>query len=199
MGVAERSSNRVGLVPRARGMLLHPGRTWGKVAGEPATVGELMLGYAAPLAAIGPVCGTLGLLVFGAGIAGIRMKTPSLLETIGGGLIDFAFSLISAYLLALTISALAPLFGGRVDRVQALKLVVYAATAVWVAGVFALYPIFGFTVGLLGALYSLYALYLGLPLLMRAPGERALTYFAAVLICAGALAIGVRLATGFIL
>lgn len=199
MGVPEPSSNRAGAISRALGMLLRPGLTWAEVADEPATVRGLMLAYVAPLAAIGPVCGALGLLVFGAGIAGIKMKTPSLLETIGGGLLDYAFSLILAYLLALVISALAPRFGGRVDRVQAVKLVAYAGTAVWLAGVFALYPVLGFPVALLGALYSLYALYLGLPLLMRVPHERALTYFAAVLVCGVALADLVRLASGFIL
>ena len=197
MGVAESSSKRADLVTRVKGMLLRPGLTWAEVADEPVTVRGLLLGYVAPLAAIGPVCGAVGLVVFGASIAGVEVRKPSALETLGSGAIDYALSLFSTYLMALIVSALAPVFGGRTDRAQALKLVAYSGTAVWLTGVFGLYPTLGFPLAILGGLYSLYALYLGLPRLMRSPEARALTYFAAVLICAGALALLLRLATGF--
>lgn len=197
MGVAESSSKRADLVTRAKGMLLRPGLTWAEVADEPVTVRGLLLGYVAPLAAIGPACGAVGLVVFGASIAGVEVRKPSALETLGGGLIDYALNLFSIYLMALVVSALAPVFGGRTDRVAALKLVAYSGTAFWLAGLFALYPTLGFPVAILGGLYSLYALYLGLPRLMRSPAERVLTYFAVVLICAGALALLLRLAAGF--
>lgn len=197
MGAAEQSSKRAGLMARATSMLLRPHQTWVEVAGELATVRGLLLGYVAPLAAIGPVCGALGLILFGPSIAGIQLKAAPL-ETVGGALIDYVLSVASAYLLALVISALAPAFGGRTDRTQALKLVAYSGTALWLAGAFALYPTLGFPIAILGALYSLYALYLGLPRLMRAPDERGLTYFAIVLVCAAALALLLRLATGFL-
>ncbi|MFC3070209.1 Yip1 family protein [Phenylobacterium soli] len=196
MSAAEPFSKRGGVVTRVRGMLLRPALTWPEVEGEPATARGLMLGYVAPLAAIGPVCSALGLILFGPSIAGIHLKAQPL-ETIGGALIDYLLSLATAYLLALVISALGPLFGGRTDRIQALKLVAYSGTAVWLAGVFALYPTLGFPMAILGALYSLYALFLGLPRLMRAPGDRALTYFAVVILCTGALALFLRLVTGF--
>lgn len=198
MGVAEPSSNRVDIVSRVTGMLLRPRLTWAEVVEEPATIPRLFLGYVVPLAAIGPVCGTIGLLVFGASIAGVEVRKPSALETVGGGLIDYATALFSTYLLALVVSALAPCFGAPVDRLRAMKLVAYSGTAVWVAGGFGLYPTLGFAITILGALYSLYALYLGLPRLMRAPEERALTYFAAVLVCGAISILALRLATTFL-
>jgi hypothetical protein len=103
---------------------------------------------------------------------------------------------VGVYLLALTVSALAPAFGGTASRGQALKLVAYSGTAVWVAGVFGLYPTLGLPVAILGGLYSLYALYLGLGPLMRPAPDRTLTFFAAVLACALALAVVLRLAAG---
>jgi hypothetical protein len=178
-------------------MLLQPGRTLEAVADQHADTVALYVGYILPLAAIGPVFGAVGLMVFGASIAGIHLKPP-ILQTLGGAVIDYVLSLVSVYLLALVVAALGPLFGARGGRLQALKLVAYAMTALWVAGVFAVYPTLGLPVMLLGALYSLYALYLGLQSVMRAPEEKALTYFAAVLLSALVLGVVLRLGAGMV-
>jgi hypothetical protein len=195
MSAAEPSSKQAGLFGRAVAMLLRPAETWTVIADEPADIRALYLGYVAPLAAIAPVCGAVGLQVFGASIAGIHLK-PGFGETLLGAAVDYGLALLSVYLLALAVSALAPAFRGEGGRGQALKLVAYSGTAVWVAGLFALYPTLGFPLAILGGLYSLYALYLGLGPLMRPATDRALTYFAAVLACALGLAIVLRLAAG---
>jgi hypothetical protein len=195
MRTAEPSSKQAGLFGRAAAMLLRPAETWNIVAGEPADARALYLGYVAPLAALAPVCGVIGLQLFGASIAGIHLK-PALGVTLVGAAVDYGLALLGVYLLALAVSALAPAFAGEGGRGQALKLVAHSGTAVWVAGVFALYPTLGFPMAILGSLYSLYALYLGLGPLMRPAPERTLTYFAAVLACALALAIVLRLAAG---
>lgn len=181
MSAAETSNKRAGAVRRAVGMLLRPDRTLAAGADEPATETDLYLGYIAPLAAIGPVCDAIGLLVFGGGITGISLKL-----SVGGvvlrAALDYGLTLLAVYLLALAISVIAPAFGGTASRIQALKLVAWSGTALWVSGLFALYPTLGFAVAILGGMYTLYALYLGLSRLMHAPAERSLTYFAAVLL-----------------
>ncbi|MFW9777128.1 YIP1 family protein, partial [Brucella melitensis] len=83
------------------------------------------------------------------------------------------------YVLALVINALAPTFGGTQNQGQALKVAVYASTAAMLGGVFSLLPALAI-LGLVAALYSLYLLYLGLPLLMRSPAARAVPYTAVV-------------------
>jgi hypothetical protein len=182
---------------RPAGMLLQPGRTLEAIADQHADTVALYVGYILPFAAIGPVFGAIGLMVFGASIAGIHLKPP-ILQTLGGAAIDYILSLVSAYLLALIVAVLGPLFGASGGRLQALKLVAYAMTALWVAGVFSLYPTLGLPLMVLGALYSLYALYLGLHSVMRAPEEKVLTYFAAVLVCALVLGVVLRLGAGMI-
>ena len=167
--------------------------TWNIVAAEPADGRALYLGYVAPLAAIAPVCGAVGLQLFGASIAGIHLKPGLGATAIAAGL-DYALGLLAVYLLALVVSALAPAFGGEASRGQALKLVAYSGTAIWLSGVFALYPTLGFPLAVLGGLYSFYAAYLGLGPLMRTAPERALSYFAAVLACAFAVGVLLRLA-----
>ncbi|HEV8613124.1 MAG TPA: YIP1 family protein, partial [Gemmatimonadales bacterium] len=82
--------------------------------------------------------------------------------------------------LALIIDALAPSFGGQKNPIQALKVAVYSSTAAWLAGIFAIIPSLG-VLGILG-LYSLYLLYLGLPILMKAPQDKAIGYTLVVVI-----------------
>ncbi|HEX3699231.1 MAG TPA: Yip1 family protein [Phenylobacterium sp.] len=195
MNAAEPSSQRAGLLWRPLAMLLRPGRTLDAVADHHADSVALYVGYVLPLAAIGPVCGTIGLLVFGGGIAGIHMKMDAW-PTILLEVLNYVFSLIGVYLLALAIAVLGPLFGATGGRLQALKLVAYACTAVWVAGLFAVYPTLGFAMMLLGGIYSLYALYLGLGPVMRAPADKALTFFAAILGAALVIGLVLRLARG---
>lgn len=181
MSAAETPNKPAGAVGRAIGMLLRPDRTLAAAAREPATEGDLFRGYIAPLAAIGPVCNAAGLSVFGGGISGITLRL-SLVGVLVGALRDYVLMLGAVYLLAQAISLMAPAFGAVAGRVQALKLVACAGTAMWVAGVFALYPTLGFAVAILAGMYSLYALYLGLGRMMRAPHGRSLTYFAAILL-----------------
>lgn len=195
MNAARPPDHRASRLWRPAGMLLQPARTLDAIADQHADTISLYLGYVLPLAAIGPVCGAAGLIIFGGGIAGLHMKM-SVWPTIFLEALNYLFSLAGVYLLALALSALAPLFGARSGRLQALKLVAYACTAVWVAGVFALYPALGLPVLVLGGLYSLYALYLGLERVMRCPPERTLTYFVSVLGAALAIGILLRLARG---
>ena len=192
MSAAEPSSRGAGLMWRPVGMLLRPGRTLEAVADQHADSVALYVGYILPLAAIGPVCGAIGLLVFGGGIAGVHMKLD-VVPTVLKELLNYGFSLVGVYLLALAIAALAPLFGAAGGRLQALKLVAYASTAVWVAGIFALYPTVGFAMMVLGGIYSLYALFLGLQAVLKAPAERAVTFFAAVLGAAALIGLALRL------
>src|SRR3546814_5811878 len=77
------------------------------------------------------------------------------------------------YVVALSINALAPTFGGRKDQLQAVKVIGYAWTAAWVAGIATIVPWLGWLVVLAGGIYSIYLLYLGLPHTMKCPPEKA--------------------------
>ena len=162
-------------------MLARPTRTLEAVALERVEPRRLMLGYVAPLAAIPAVCGVVGVLLFGINIAnvGVQMNLGGLiLASITGYVLTF----VVVYLLALFIDMVAPAFGGVRERRQALKLSAHAGTASWVGGLAAIYPSLAIPVGILAALYSLYALLLGLPILMQVPEHRALSAFFTVLL-----------------
>jgi hypothetical protein len=91
--------------------------------------------------------------------------------------LQYVLALVGVFISAFIIDALASSFGGEKNQVQALKLVVYANTALWVAGIANIIPVFGGLIVLVGLVYTLYTLYLGLPKLMKNPADKTVGYF----------------------
>jgi hypothetical protein len=89
--------------------------------------------------------------------------------------------LVGVIVMAKILEALAPSFGGPRDGDAALKLAAFYPTAAWVSGAAVIIPILGGLVAFAGAIYSLYTLYRGVPIVMRVPQERALMFTLAVI------------------
>jgi Yip1 domain len=174
------------LFERVKRVLLSPKTEWEVIAAEPATVAELYTRYIMPLAAIGPIAQLIGYSLFGVSVFGATYRVP-----VGSGLttaiVGYVMALLTTYVLALIIDALAPTFNGQRSQIQALKVAAYSSTAYWVAGVFALVP--GIRILTVLGLYSVYLLYLGLPVLMKTPRDRALVYTGVVIIAGIVLAV----------
>jgi hypothetical protein len=158
-----------GLVQRVKNILVKPDAEWAAIESEPASIQGLFTGYAAILAAIGPICGIVGHSVLGVGLFHV-----SIIAAVVGAVIGWALSLAGVFLFGFVIEALAPSFDGTKDRVSAFKVAVYSWTAAWLAGVFQIFLPLA-PLAILG-LYSFYLLYRGLPVLMKAPQEKALVY-----------------------
>jgi hypothetical protein len=182
------AAHGAGGISRALSLLLTPGQAWDRIAEAPAAPRALFQRYAAILAAIPAICSIFGVLVFGFNIANIGVHM-SVVGLILGAVVGYVLTLAMMWALGAFVDLTAPAFGGLRGRQAALNLVVYAATASWVGGLAEIYPSLGIPVGILAGLYSLYALYLGLPKMMGIPEERRLTAFAAVLIAILLLAV----------
>jgi hypothetical protein len=174
------------LADRAKAILLTPNTEWPAIAAEPATPAGLYTGYILPLAAIPPLATFLRGVLFGYGAFGFSYH-PSVFSALSLAITHYVLTLVGVYVLALIVANLAPTFGGTKDMVQALKLVAYASTASWLAGIFSLIPGLGI-LGLLG-LYSFYLFYTGLPVVMRSPPAKAMPYTAVVVIVTLVLAL----------
>lgn len=170
------------LVDRVKNILLTPRAEWQVIDAETTTVADLYKGYIIPLAAIGPICMAIGWSVFGLRMPFLGTYRPPLTTTLTTAAIQYVATLIGVYILAIIIDKLAPTFNGTPGMIQGLKVAAYASTASWVAGIFGLLPALSI-LGILGA-YSLYLLYLGLPVLMKAPADKALSYTVVVILCA---------------
>ena len=171
-----------GVIQRARDILLKPGETWPIIAAEPATTQSIYVPYVVALAAIGPLAGLIGGQVFGITVLGVTYHPP-LAGALVSAVVSYFLSLATVFILALVIDGLAPNFGGQKNQIQALKVAAYTGTAGWVGGIFGLIPALAL-IGALFGLYGLYILYLGLPVLMKAPEDKAFGYTAVVIIVA---------------
>jgi len=170
------------LVDRVKRILLSPKTEWEVIDAEQITPADLYTRYIMPLAAIGPIAHLIGSTVFGMPIPLVGTFRVPIGSAITQAIVSYVLVLAGIYVLALIIDALAPTFNGQRSQIQALKLAAYSMTASWVAGIFALIPVL-WPLTLLG-LYSLYLLYLGLPILMKTPRDKAVGYIAVVIIIA---------------
>lgn len=166
------------LVARAKAIILTPKTEWVVIEQEQTTVQELYRSYIIPLAAIAPIATIIGYSVFGVNLGVFGAYRVPLGRSISAGVTHFVLSLVTVYVGGLIINALAPKFGGVADQMQAFKLSAYGSTAGWLAGIFALLPGLR-TLAILG-LYSLYLLFLGVPVMMKSPDDRTPGYVAAV-------------------
>jgi hypothetical protein len=175
------------LIERAKAICLSPASEWTTIEGERAEAPALIIGYVLPLAGVAAVAQLIGLSVVGQsfGLLGTyRMPFTTGLEL---AIASLLFAVVGVVVLSFIIDALAPTFGAEKSRERAIKVAVYSATPVWVAGVLQIVPALGVVV-LLGSLYALYLLYLGLPRLMKCPAEKSAGYLGSVI--ASAIVIG---------
>jgi hypothetical protein len=170
------------LVDRVKRILLSPRSEWEVIDAEPTTPAALYTGYIIPLAAIGPIAQLIGYSVFGISVPFMGTYRVPIGSALTTAIVSYVLSLAASYVLALIIDALAPTFNGQRSQTQGLKVAAYSSTAAWVAGIFALIP--GLRLLMILGAYSLYLLYLGLPVLMKVPRDKALPYTAVVVLAA---------------
>jgi hypothetical protein len=171
------------LFERVKNILLQPRAEWETISGESTSTGDLYKDYIVPLAAIGPAASIIGMSLIGISIPLAGTFRMPITSSIAHAVTSYVLTLVGVFVIALIIDALAPTFGAEKNQAQALKVAAYASTPSWVAGIVMILPMLGI-IAMLAALYGLYLLYLGLPLLMKAPKEKAISYTAVVVVVA---------------
>lgn len=173
-----------GMIGRIKAILMDPKNEFQRIDAEPATVSGIMTGWVAPLAAIGPLAGLIGMMAFaprGVSFGGVTVAiAPSMTFLIANAVSQYVLALVGAFVCALIVDALAPSFGGQKDRVKAMKLVAYGSTAAYLAGIFAIMPMLAI-LSIVG-LYSLYLFYVGLPVLMKSPADKTVVYLIVIVV-----------------
>ena len=168
------------LVDRAKAILMKPKEEWPVIAAEKTEIAALYRTYVIPLAAIGPVANAIGGALIGTNLVGVGAVRVPFTNAVVGAVIAFALSLLGTYVVARVIDYLAPRYGGTRDLTGAFKVSAYSSTAQWLVGIFSLIPALS-GLSILG-LYGLYLLYLGLPVVMKVPAEKAMSYTVAVVV-----------------
>lgn len=175
------------LVDRVKNILLSPKTEWPVIEQEQTDIKTLYLSYIMILAAIPAIASIISSLLIGgmvgavAGRAGLGAGMTGGFA-VGHALVSYVITLVVIFVVALIVDALAPTFGGTKSQINALKLVAYSATAGWVASIATVIPILGWIIAIIGSLYGIYLLYLGLPVLMKCPQDKAVVYLVVVVI-----------------
>jgi hypothetical protein len=154
------------LLDRIRRMLAQPRDEWPKIVAEPATVQSLYTGWIMILAAVEPLA--------------LLLSTHSLQIAVA----LYLRSLITTFVLALVVEALAPSFGGTKDFVASIKLTAYSSTAAWLSGIFILLGTLGQLAILVATIYAVYTFFLGAPVMNKSSPDRAVPFTFVVVLCA---------------
>jgi hypothetical protein len=156
---------------RVIGILTDPIFEWRAIAAEQDDVATLYKSYIMPMAAIPAVSMFIGLGVIGAPFLG----RFGIVTALGSAIWTYLASLATPMIGAVVVEKLAPRFRSSGSTDAALRLVAYASTPVWVAGVLYLLLYLAPLV-LAGAVYAAYLFYLGLPAMMKTHPEQAVPY-----------------------
>jgi len=160
-----------GMIGRVQRLLLKPKEEWPAIDAEPMTVQGILTGWVAPLAAIGPIASVIQQQVFPMRFFGVAYRPP-LIGSIVSAILLWLLVIGMIYVWSLIIDALAPSFGGTKNSISALKVSAFSATAGWICAILGILPFLGM-LAILGALYNIYLLWIGGPMLMKVPQDKA--------------------------
>ncbi|MFA4934575.1 MAG: Yip1 family protein [Candidatus Methanoperedens sp.] len=170
-------------IDRAISILKSPLTELNKVKSEGISKNDIIKQYIAILALIPAIAYIIGMGVVGAGMGMFGSFKIPIGTAVVGGILMYILSIVNVYVIGIVINALAPSFASKQNENQAMKLAAYSATAGLVGGIFTIIPALG-VIGLLFSLYGLYILYLGIPVLMETPNDKALGYTIVIIVVA---------------
>ncbi|MCR6721155.1 MAG: YIP1 family protein [Chitinophagaceae bacterium] len=162
------------LIDRARNILLTPKPEWEKINQEKADIPSIIFSYILPLAALAAIAAFIGYSFIGETRGIFKVKSTNL--GIYFALRFLLGAVASVFLSAFIIDTLAPTFNAEKNLDKTFQLVAYSYTASLVGGLFAILPAIAI-VGLIAGIYGFYLLYLGLPVMKKAPEDKQGAYF----------------------
>ena len=158
------------LVERAKNIIISPKTEWEAIANEEPNIQQIIVGYVVPLAVISALASFIGY-----GLVGVPFLGAMVSWGIAQAIIVICTALLSVFIAAFVVDALAPSFGSQKNTGRAIQLVAFSMTPVWVAGILNILPTLGWLSSLIG-LYGLFLLYLGLTPLMKTPEDKKIGY-----------------------
>jgi len=181
------------LVDRVKNILITPKTEWEVIKNEQTSTADMFTKYAMILAVIPVIATIIGFSIIGVSFGfGVAFKWPfsaSLLY----GVVSYILNLVSIYVIALIVDALAPSFGSTKNLDASLKVVLYSYTASFVAGIFMIIPMLSW-LALLVSLYSFYLMYLGLKIVKDTPQDKLAGYLVVTIL----ISIVIYVVIGFI-
>jgi hypothetical protein len=172
------------LVERVKRMLISPKSEWEVIDVERTETSSLIGGYLLPLAGLSAAAAFVGTAIVGQTVPLVGYIRTPFMAALGVAILALCLTVVGVLILSVIVNALAPTFAGQKDSSQAMKVAVYSYTPALVAGLAQVLPFGSSIIGILGGLYGIYLMYLGLPRLMKSPADKAVAYTATTVVCA---------------
>lgn len=162
------------IVARVKALLFSPKTEWESIKAEATDEMTIIKEYLVYLAAIPAVSSFIGYVLIGIMVPLYGYYRAPFFSGLIWAVLSIVLFIGGVYVAAMVINALAKNFDATPDMNAAFKLVAYSATPALLAGIFSIIPMLA-PLSILG-LYSIYLLYLGIPILMNCSKEKALPY-----------------------
>lgn len=160
-------------IQKAINILTKPKEVWEGFKTDNENSTKVLMTYVLPMVAIPAIIGIPLFLAFGyfGATYGIIFAVFQFLIYIG-----------ILYLETLIANALAPSFGSKANFDNAFKVLAYSSTPGYVAAIFAHIPVIGWLLSLAALVYSVYLMYLALPVMMETPQDKVVVYMVVIIL-----------------
>lgn len=168
------------IVDRAKNILFTPKTEWLVVDKEQTNSTILLTSYILPMLAIGAMATFIGQGLIGENV-GFGANTASVKAGLIGALLYVVLSVVTAFIVAVAIDALAPSFESEKNWNKSFQLAAYSLTASYVGAVFLIFPALNIIV-ILCTIYCIYQLYTGIPVMKKTAADKQVPYLAVVIL-----------------
>ncbi|MDZ7290187.1 MAG: YIP1 family protein [candidate division KSB1 bacterium] len=153
------------LIKRLQNILLSPKMEWLAIKREALTVAQIYGKYLLVFAAL-PSAGYL--LSF--------IGTPNFIAALRLAIISYVVWLLTFNFATVIVDLLAPTFASKRNINYAFRLVSFSLVPMLTAGLLSFIPVLGLILYVIGAAYSAYVCYYGLPVLLQTPEDKVVPY-----------------------
>jgi Yip1 domain len=165
------------------GFFAHPEAEWKSIRKEKCTIGRCYFSHVLLLAAIPPIAGYIGTTRVGWHILTAEVHTLTPRSALWIAILSYLTILVAVFTIGKMIHWMGQTYGTKQSLSQCIALAAYTATPLFLIGVMLLYPVLwlNLLIGLVALAYTVYLLYLGVPIVMGVTKERGFLFSSAVL------------------
>jgi hypothetical protein len=165
------------------GLFAHPEEEWKSIRKENCTIGRCYCSHVLLLAAIPPIAGYIGTTQVGWHILTAEVHRLTHQSALWIAILSYLTILVAVFTIGKMIHWMGQTYGTKQPLSQCIALAAYTATPLFLIGVMLLYPVLwlNLLIGLVALAYTVYLLYLGVPIVMGVTKERGFLFSSAVL------------------
>ena len=164
------------------GLMARPKDEWKSIRDERCTIGKCYCSHVLLLAALPAIAYFIGTSQVGwvIGTKSVRLSTESALYIAA---LTYLTMLVGVFAMGKAIHWMSQTYGAKQNLPQSIALAAYTATPLFLTGIMLVYPILwlNLLIGLMALAYTIYLLYIGVPIMMKISQERGFLFASAVM------------------